>query len=137
MSSPERSAVYNQLRTLAAQNPRTARTLFCQMLDANSPELDEVLRCAAVLGEGRVRQLIANAIRSRPDKDTLVPHLLQWLETETDEFTKRAIVGALDNVDVLSYRQKLRPTIADPKLVEVYRYVSLPDTFLSYYEMVV
>src|SRR6516165_9410819 len=81
MSNPERSEVYNKLRTLAAQNPRTARTLFCQMLDANAPELDEVLRCAAVLGEGRVRQLIANAIRSRPDKDTLAPHLLQWLET--------------------------------------------------------
>jgi hypothetical protein len=123
MSNPGRSEVYNKLRTLAAQNPRTARTQFCHMLDANSPELDDVLRCAAVLGEGRVRQLIANAVRSRPDKDTLVPHLLQWLETETDEFAKRAIIAALDNVDILSYRHTWGSTIADPKLVEAYRYV--------------
>jgi hypothetical protein len=78
MSNPDRGDVYNTLRTLAAQNPRIARAQFCRMLDSNTPELDEVLRCAAMLGEGRVRQLIANAVRSRPDKGTLVLHLLQW-----------------------------------------------------------
>ena len=123
MSNPDKSDVYDNLRTLAAQNPRAARTQFCQMLDSNVPELDEVLRCAAVIGEGRVRQLIANAVRSRPVRDRLVPHLLRWLETETDEFAKRAIVAALDNVDIPSYYQKVEFTIADLKLVEAYRYV--------------
>jgi signal transduction histidine kinase len=115
--------VYSQLRTLAAQNPREARTWFCQLLDSNSPELDGILRGAAGLGEGRVRQLLANAVRLRSDKDRLIPHLLTWLETETDEFAKRAIVAILDTVDISSYRQKPESTIADLKLVEAYRYL--------------
>jgi hypothetical protein len=75
MADPDKSHVYGKLRTLAAQNPREARTWFCQMLDFNSPELDEILRSAAGLREGRVRQLIANAARSRLDKDRLIPYL--------------------------------------------------------------
>ena len=105
-----KSDVYSKLRMLAAQNPREARTWFCQMLDTNSPELDEVLRSAAGLGEGRVRQLMANAIRPRFDKDRLIPHLLRWLEHETDEFAKRAIVAVLDEVDLSSYHQKTEST---------------------------
>jgi len=78
MVDHNKSDVYSKLRMLAAQNPREARTWFCQMLDTNSPELDEVLRSAAGLGEGRVRQLMANAIRLRFDKDRLIPHLLKY-----------------------------------------------------------
>jgi signal transduction histidine kinase len=115
--------VYNNLRRLAAQNPREARTWFCQLLDSNSPKLEEILRGAAGLGEGRVRQLLANAVRPRPDKDRLIPHLLKWLETETDEFAKAAIVAVLNTVDISSYCQKPEPTIADLKLVEAYRYL--------------
>jgi signal transduction histidine kinase len=70
-----------------------------------------------------VRQLIANAIRPRPDRDRLIPHLLRWLETETDEFAKRAIVAVLDHVDLSSYHQKPESTIAELKLVEAYRYL--------------
>jgi hypothetical protein len=95
---------YSELRTLAAQNPREARRWLCQILDSNSPELDEILRGAVELGEGRVRQLLANAVRLRSDKERLIPHLLMWLETETDEFAKHAIVAVLDTVDISSYR---------------------------------
>jgi hypothetical protein len=44
-----KSDVYSKLRTLAAQNPREARTWFCRMIDSDSPELDEILHCAAGL----------------------------------------------------------------------------------------
>jgi signal transduction histidine kinase len=123
MVDHNKSDAYSKLRMLAAQNPREARTWFCKMLDTNSPELDEVLRSAAELGEGRVRQLMANAIRPRFDKDRLIPHLLRWLEDETDEFAKRAIVAVLEEVDLSSYHQKTESTMVDLKLVEAYRYV--------------
>jgi hypothetical protein len=118
-----RSDVYSKLRTLAAQNPREARMWFCQMLDSNARELDEILHCAAGLGEGRVRQLLANAVRLRADKDKLIPHLLRWLETETDEFAQRAILAVLDGVDVSAYQQNPESALADLKLVEAYRYL--------------
>ena len=123
MADLNTSDAYSMLRILAAQNPREARTRFCQMLDSNSPELDEILRCAAGLGEGRVRQLIANAVRPRTEKHMLIPHLLKWLEVETDEFAKRAIVAVLEEVDLSAYHQKPESTIVDRKLVEAYRYL--------------
>jgi signal transduction histidine kinase len=92
----------------------------------NGPTLGghyKILRCAAGLGEGRVRQLMANAIRPRFDKGRLIPHLLRWLEHETDEFAKHAIVAVLDAVDLSSYHQKTESSMVDLKLVEAYRYV--------------
>jgi signal transduction histidine kinase len=123
MQSSNEADAPGKLRILAAQNPREARVQFCRMLDTNSPELPQMLNAAAAPGEGRVRQLIANAVRGRPDKEKVVPSLLSWLETETDEFAKRAIASALGNVDVASFRDTPASAIADPKLVESYRYV--------------
>jgi signal transduction histidine kinase len=66
---------------------------------------------------------MANAIRPRFDKGRLIPHLFRWLEDETDEFAKRAIVAVLDEVDLSSYHQKTESTMVDLKLVEAYRYL--------------
>lgn len=123
MQDSRDSDVPGKLRTLAAQNPREARVQFCQMLDTDSPDLPRVLNAASAPGEGRVRQLIANAVRGRPDKAKVIPDLLRWLESETDEFAKRAIAAALEDVNVASFHDKPATAIADPKLVETFRYV--------------
>jgi hypothetical protein len=66
MANPEQT--FSDLRKLAAENPRQARTVFAVLLDSNSEMLEEVLRRAGTLGEGRLRQLIANTVKQRTDK---------------------------------------------------------------------
>ena len=55
--------------------------------------------------DGRLRQLVANALRSPRDKERLAAHLIAWQEIETDEFTHRAIARALDGLDLRSAGQ--------------------------------
>lgn len=123
MSGASADGVYAEVRELAARDPRDAREHFCRLLDGDAPDLEEVLRLAAAPGEGRVRQLIANSVRTRPDKTRLVPHLISWLKDETDEFAKKAIVAALENVDLRSLGGAQESPIADMQLVDTYRYV--------------
>lgn len=119
------SSAFEKLRVLAVQDPKAARLFFAGLLDSNSPLLDDVLQQAGLPGEGRVRQLIANAVQSRPDKERLVPTLLKWLAHETDEFTKRGIEGALIGVDSDAHRASvLVGTIFDPAVINAYRYVA-------------
>jgi signal transduction histidine kinase len=114
--------VFDELRRLAAQNPRDARAKLAAMLDSADAVLEETLRLASAPGEGRLRQLIANAVKNRTDKARVVPHLARWLELETDEFAKAAISGALIDVDRTAYQP---PTPSDPpRLVDTYRYVA-------------
>src|SRR4051812_4297162 len=100
MANPESPIqFFSNLRKLAAENPRQARIQLLSLLDSDAATIEEVLRLAGAPGEGRLRQLIANAVRQRSDKPRLVPHLRRWLATETDEFSKAAINGALVGVD--------------------------------------
>lgn len=117
--------LHAEFRRLAAEDPRRAREQFTQLLASGSPHLEGLLRRISAPGEGRLRQMIANAVRTRPDKERLVPFLLRWHEVETDEFAKRAIGAALDGIDVSAYEQPQRLTaLADPSFVEAYRYAS-------------
>jgi signal transduction histidine kinase len=117
--------LHTQLRLLAVEDPRRAREQFLQLLDSGSPLLEALLRCVSAPGEGRLRQIIANAVRSRAEKERLIPFLIRWREVETDEFAARAINAALDSVDLAAYRQKQQFTsLADPQLVEAYRYAT-------------
>jgi signal transduction histidine kinase len=121
MANPEQT--FSDLRKLAAENPRQARTVFAVLLDSNSEMLEEVLRRAGTLGEGRLRQLIANTVKQRTDKSRLVPHLRDWLAGETDEFAKAAIAAALTGVDERAFESLSLP--AEPlHLVDTYRYVA-------------
>jgi signal transduction histidine kinase len=135
----EANSLYERLRVLAVEDPREARKLFLFTFEANEPNLADLLTALRSPGEGRLRQVVANAVRSHPEKARLVNELIRWRETETDEFTRRAIEGALAGVDRTtltdsSYRQ---PVAIPSELGDVYRYVSdrlrhrLRNTMLS------
>lgn len=112
------------MRRMAAEDPRQAREFFLSLLDGRSPALDEFLKLVSSPGEGRLRQLVANAVRTRPDKGGLTTHLMQWHEIETDEFAKRAISAALSDVARSTLVRPSAVTPANAELVETYRYVA-------------
>jgi hypothetical protein len=91
--------LYDRLRRLAVEDPKTARSVFLEAFEVNAKDLAEFLERARKPGESRLRQVVANAARAHPQKNRLVPELLLWREAETDEFTRRAIAGALTGVD--------------------------------------
>src|SRR5215472_3864521 len=103
MQPPE--ILYERLRRLALEDPREARGVFLQLLDSNGPALDHFLGRISSPADGRLRQLVANALRSPRDRERLAPHLIAWQEIETDDFTRRAIARALDGLDTRSAAQ--------------------------------
>ena len=100
MKPPE--ILHEELRHLVVEDPRGARKAFHQLLDSGGPALDKFLSCISSPADGRLRQLVANAPRNRREQERLVPHLIAWQETETDEFTQRAITRALNGLDTRS-----------------------------------
>lgn len=113
---------YDALVDLALRDPKQARLRICELLDSDSDTLDAVLDRMSAPGEGRLRHIVANAVRTRQDKTRVITHLIKWSATETDEFAKRAIVAALDDVDRSAFQAPRTGTLADPALVETYRY---------------
>jgi phosphoserine phosphatase RsbU/P len=103
MEPPE--ILYERLRRLAVEDPREARKVFLELLDAGDPALDHFLGRISSPADGRLRQLVASAPRDHRDRERLVPHLIAWQEIETDEFTHRAIAGALKGLDTTSAAQ--------------------------------
>src|SRR6516225_6666104 len=103
MEPPE--ALYERLRHLAVEDPREARRVFLQLLDSGGSVLDHFLGRISSPADGRLRQLVSNALRSQRDRERLAPHLIAWQEIETDEFTHRAIAGALEDLDARSAAQ--------------------------------
>ena len=110
---------------MAVEDPLAARDRFLATLDADPSVTDELLHLLSTPGDGRLRQIIANAARVLPNKDRLIPILIRWRENETDEFASRAIASALSNVELTGYQstQSINP-LADAALVQAYRYVS-------------
>lgn len=137
MPAPENT--YEHLRRLAVEDPIEAKKVFLGIFEANSEELDELLVQLGRPNEGRLRQVVANAVRAHPDKIRIVPTLLQWRSSESDEFTRRAIDGALADVDLPAMQSgKPHRAISIPnQLADTYRYVSdrlrhrLRNTMLS------
>jgi signal transduction histidine kinase len=115
-------AIFADLRKLAAESPREARTQFAALLDSNANTLEEVLRLASAPGEGRLRQLIANTVTKRHDKARVAIHLSRWLEIETDEFARAAITAAVAGIQSQTFHPIAPPE--PPQLVETYRYVA-------------
>jgi len=103
MEPPE--ILYERLRHLAVEDPLEARRAFLQLLDSGGPALDHFLGRISSSADGRLRQLVANAPRNDRDRERLAPHLIAWHEIETDEFTHRAIAGALKGLDTRSAAQ--------------------------------
>lgn len=137
MASSE--SLYDRLRRLAVEDPKAARTVFLNVFEANSNDLGEFIERLRKPGEARLRQVVANAVRVHPQKNRLIPELLSWRDAETDEFTRRAIVGALAGVDAFTLQRPKEgaPEALPKEIVDAYRYVSerlkhrLRNTMLS------
>jgi sigma-B regulation protein RsbU (phosphoserine phosphatase) len=95
---PPVELVHEKLRRLAVEDPREARKTFLQLFDSGGPALEQFLRQVSSTSDGRLRHLVASALRNNRDKERLAPHLITWHEIETDEFAKRAIASALEGV---------------------------------------
>lgn len=119
------SEIYHQLSRAVLEDPKAARTLFLELFENKSPHLEEVLLRAALPGESRVRQTIANAIRTHPDKQRVINHLLTWRNSEVDEFALRAIDAAINDINnraqVTPRSRELGSTL---QISEIYRYLS-------------
>jgi len=131
--------LYDRLRRLAVEDPKTARTVFLEAFEGNANDLAEFFERLRKPGEARLRQVVANAVRAHPQKNRLVPELLSWRDAETDEFTRRAIAGALAGVDAAAVQRPKgsAPEALPSEIVDAYRYVSerlrhrLRNTMLS------
>src|SRR5215813_4853 len=97
--------LYETLRRLAVEDPREARKVFLRYLDAGGSALERFLEQISSTADGRLRHLVASALRNNRDKERLAPYLIAWYEIETDEFAKRAIASALDGVKTESAAQ--------------------------------
>ena len=93
------------LRRLAVEDPREARKVFLRILDSGGSALEQFLGQISSPADGRLRHVVASALRGNRDKERLTPYLIAWHEIETDEFTKRAIAAALDGVSTESAAQ--------------------------------
>jgi phosphoserine phosphatase RsbU/P len=103
MQAPE--ILYERLRHLVVEDPRETRRIFLQLLDSGGPALDQFLGSISSPADGRLRQVVATALRNHRDRERLAPHLIAWQEIETDEFTHRAIARALNGLDTRSAEQ--------------------------------
>jgi signal transduction histidine kinase len=131
--------LYERLRRLAIADPKSARIAFLEAFEANDNELPDLLEHLRKPAEARLRQVIANAVRAHPSKQRLFAELVIWQDTETDEFTRRAIVGAMAESDSSAppRRKDSSGEVLPKEVVDAYRYVSerlrhrLRNTMLS------
>ena len=93
---PPVELVHEKLRRLAVEDPREARRTFLQLFDSGGSALEQFLRQVSSTSDGRLRHLVASALRNNRDKERLAPYLITWPEIETDEFAKRAVASALE-----------------------------------------
>src|SRR5499427_6659264 len=97
--------LHEKLRRLAVEDPREARKAFLWLFDSGGSALEQFLSRVSSPADGRLRHLIASALRNNRDKERLAPYLIAWHEIETDEFARRAIAAALDGVKTESAAQ--------------------------------
>ena len=117
------TAIYDDLRRLAASDPRRARLYLNLLLDQRSADLPSLVEHASVPGEGRVRQLFANALRMRGQQAEYADVLRGWLRSEPDEFTKRALEAALVSLPVVPTTRSESGLVPSDQL-RIYRYIS-------------
>ena len=97
--------VHERLLRLAVEDPREARKAFLRIFDSGGSALELFLGQISSPADGRLRHLVASALRNDRDKERLAPYLIAWHEIETDEFARRAIAAALDGVKTESAAQ--------------------------------
>src|ERR1051325_4501324 len=97
--------LHERLRRLAVEDPREARKAFLALFDAGGPGLEQFLGHITSPADGRLRHMVASALRNNRDKERLAPYLIAWHQIETDEFAKRAMAAALDGIKTGSAAQ--------------------------------
>jgi len=97
--------LHESLRRLAVEDPREARKIVLRVFDSGGSALEQFLGQISSPADGRLRHLVASALRNDRDKERLAPYLIAWHEIETDEFARRAIAAALDGVKTQSAAQ--------------------------------
>ena len=102
---PPAQLFHEKLRYLAVEDPREAGKLFLRLFDSGGSTLDQFLERISSPADGRLRHVVASALRNSRDKERLAPYLIVWHEIETDEFARRAISAALDGVKTESAAQ--------------------------------
>jgi len=102
---PPAQLFHERLRHLAIEDPREARKLFLHLFDSGGSALDQFLEQISSPADGRLRHVVASALRNSRDKERLAPYLIVWHEIETDEFARRAISAALNGVTTESAAQ--------------------------------
>jgi signal transduction histidine kinase len=119
----ERSDAMEDLRRLAAADPKRARAVINDLVRTGGEGLREVLTSASRPGEGRVRQMIAAVYRTDKSPDVLESWLREWLKVESDEFTRVAIEAALTKQEApVNGRLSVRSQAVEA--VEAYRFVA-------------
>jgi signal transduction histidine kinase len=114
-----------EFRRLAVEDPLRARDGFLHLMHSGSSDADALLEMLSAPGEGRLRQIIANAVHGLPVKERLIPFLIEWRESETDEFAFRAINSALADQDLTSYKPAhVSGSLTNANTIQAYRYVS-------------
>lgn len=113
----------DDLRLLAASDPKQARIAFLAVLNGNCPELSSVLESISGPSDGRLRQMVATVYRTNNDATVLKEWLQKWQTLESDEFTQNAISTALATREPED--ATALPTTSQPaSMVASYRYVA-------------
>jgi sigma-B regulation protein RsbU (phosphoserine phosphatase) len=102
---PADELLQERLRRLAVEDPREARKAFLRIFDSGGSALEQFLGQISSPADGRLRHVVASALRNNRDKERLAPYLIAWHEIETDEFAKRVIAAALDGIKTESAGQ--------------------------------
>src|SRR6266516_795873 len=66
---PPVELVHERLRRFAVEDPREARKEFLQLFDSGGSALEQFLRQVSSPADGRLRQLVASALRNNRDKE--------------------------------------------------------------------
>lgn len=114
--------VLENLRWLAASDPKQARATFQAFLQNGDAAVNDLLTSASRPGDGRLRKMIATVFRMDTGATSLEPWLRRWLEVEPDEFTKAAIESALANRTPTPPRATTRNPATET--LEAYRFVA-------------
>ena len=92
---------YEQLRRLAVGDARRAREELSRLIAQQPAVLPTLMERASRAGEGRVRQVVATAVRLNPvARQVLLSWVEGWMPVEADEFALRAIKDALAAVEL-------------------------------------
>jgi signal transduction histidine kinase len=125
MGSHDGEDLVQQLRRIVRQDPREARRHVQALLAGPLRERDELLARLCGVGDGRLRQCVANAAIAQPELlPTILGHLQAWLASETDEFARRSVADAVQRAGGAQRRTVQKAGLVDPALVAAYRYVS-------------